>query len=289
MAVLRISYNACGVTDSKGDCTALRLLELLGFTPVLLRAAAEGAAAPQTVSSSVLCETVSVVPTVRDSAASTVHVVCVVDTLLQLLLCAVVGESRRREQDPELCVERRADGATVCSTRRHFTHGDVAGLWVLSPAELSAAQKAWEKSTAAPFASTRQMLESLFGTRTGGGAPSSARSAAADVTEKAHERCQQATGVAIHALAEYLVYGSSLCPSRQLSYSQAALAAAECLGSGFMEQSLAVASSCCPAGATPTPREDMAEPQPLYTHGDGDDGGSDSDDVNEDVNGVSGE
>ncbi|AYU75693.1 zinc-finger of acetyl-transferase ESCO, putative [Leishmania donovani] len=289
LAVFRISLNACGVADSNGGCTALRLLELLDFTPVVLRAAAEGVADPQTASSSVLRGSVPAAPTVRGSAASTVYVVCVVDTVLRLLLCAVVGEPRRREQDPELCVERRADGATVCSTRRHFTHGDVAGLWVLSPAELSAAQKAWEKSTAAPFASTRQMLESFFGTRAGGGAPSSAQSSAAHVTEKAHERCQQAAGVALHALAQYLVYGSSLCPSRQLSYSQAALAAAEHLGTGFMEQCLAVASSCCPAGSTPTPREDGAEPRPLYTHGDGADGGSDSDDANEDASGVIGE
>ncbi|TPP53885.1 zinc-finger of acetyl-transferase ESCO family protein [Leishmania donovani] len=243
LAVFCISLNACGVADSNGGCTALRLLELLDFTPVVLRAAAEGVADPQTASSSVLRGSVPAAPTVRGSAASTVYVVCVVDTVLRLLLCAVVGEPRRREQDPELCVERRADGATVCSTRRHFTHGDVAGLWVLSPAELSAAQKAWEKSTAAPFASTRQMLESFFGTRAGGGAPSSAQSSAAHVTEKAHERCQQAAGVALHALAQYLVYGSSLCPSRQLSYSQAALAAAEHLGTGFMEQCLATAAA----------------------------------------------
>ncbi|CAG9567244.1 conserved hypothetical protein [Leishmania major strain Friedlin] len=289
LAVFRISLNACGVADSKGGCTALRLLELLDFTPVVLRAAAERDVAPQTASSSVLCGNVPVVPSVRDSAASTVHVVCVVDTVLRLLLCAVVGEPRSREQDPELCVERRADGATVCSTRRNFTHGDVAGLWVLSPAELSAAQTAWEKSTAAPFASTRQALEVFFGTRAGGGAPSSAQSHAAHVTEKAHERCQQAAGVALHALAQYLVYGSSLCPSRQLSYSQAALAAAERMGAGFMEQCLAVASSCYLAGATPTPREDVGELQPLYIHGDSDDGGSDSDDANEDAKGVIGE
>ncbi|GET85520.1 hypothetical protein, conserved [Leishmania tarentolae] len=277
LGVFRLSFNGCGVSDSNGGCTALRLLEMLGFTPVVLRAAAEGLAAPKTVLSADSCETARAAPTVKDGAASIVHVVCVVDTVLRLLLCAVVGEPRRREQDPELCVEQRADGATVCRTRRHFTHGDVSGLWVCSPVELRTSRKVWEKRTAAQFASTRQMVERFFGACAGGGASSLAQSQAAHVTDKAQERCQQAAGVAILTLAQYLVYGSSLCPWRQLSYSHTALAAGECLGVDFVQQSLAVASSSCPTGATPVRAVGVEDTQSLYTHSDGDEDGSSSD------------
>ncbi|KAG5511883.1 hypothetical protein JKF63_07708 [Porcisia hertigi] len=279
---LEVFHVACNPSrlsdDNTGDCTALRLLELLGFTPVVLRAAA-GVSAPQAALSSVLLKSVSDAPRAQGISAPTVHVVCVVDAVLRRLLCAVVGESRRREQDPELRIEVHLDGGgTRCTTRRHFTYGDVEGLWLCSPAELSAAQGAWAKTTAAPFSSSRLNMVKFFGLRTGGGAPPTTESRAGHTTNDAYERCQRATGVALHTLAQHLVYGKKLCPSQHLSYAQAALAyAVACVGDGFVEQSLTIVSSFYPADAMSTPREDAEEPLPLYAHGH-DDGSSDSDD-----------
>ncbi|KAG5512349.1 hypothetical protein GH5_08197 [Leishmania sp. Ghana 2012 LV757] len=283
LEAFHFSFDACRLTDGEGAGTVLSLLELLNFTPVVLRAAAEGIAARQAALSSVLSGSAFDVPRAKGSAMPTVHVVCVVDVVLRQLLCAVIGEARRREQDPELRVERRAHGTAVCRTHRHFTYGDVAGLWLCSPVELSAAQEVWEKRAAAPFASRRQALENFFGIHAGGGAPSSGQSRAAHITGRARERCQEAAGVALHTLAQHLVYGNSLCPLRHLSYAQASLTpAVASLGVGFIEQSLAAVSSCYPAVATPEPREDVAEPQPLYVHDDVDSGrDSDSDDANE--------
>nr|CAJ2466458.1 unnamed protein product [Leishmania braziliensis] len=282
LEVFHLVFNACRLTDRKGAGMALRLLELLDFTPVVVRAAAACTNSPPTALSSLSCKNTPVVPTVKDSATPTVHMVCVVDAVLRQLLCAVVGEPRRREQDPELCVERRADGTTVCSTRRHFTHGDVAGLWLCSPAELSTAQETWAKRTAAPFTPTRQTLERFFGTHAFSSAPSSTQTHAAHTIDKAQERCQEAAGVALHTLAQRLVYGSSLCPAQHLSYAQAAVAAAVAyVGADFIGESLAAVSSCYPAGAILAPREDVAEPQPLYTHDDNSDSSSDSDNADE--------
>ncbi|KAG5487695.1 hypothetical protein LSCM1_08058 [Leishmania martiniquensis] len=289
LEVFHLSFDACGLTEGQGARTALSLLELLDFTPVVLRAAAAGIAARQTELPPVLSGSVSEAPAVNGSAVSDMLMVCVVDVVLRKLLCAVIGEPRRREQDPELCVEQRADGTTVCRTRRHFTYGDVAGLWLCSLAELSAAQETWEKNTAAPFASTRQALKNFFGARAGVGAASLRQSRAAHIAEKARVRCQEATGVALHTLAQHLVYGSSLSPLWHLSYAQAALTpSVASLGADFIQQSVAVVSSCYPAGATPKPREDTAEPQPLYMHAE-DKSGSDSDHTNEGGAEVSGE
>ncbi|KAG5486928.1 hypothetical protein CUR178_08355 [Leishmania enriettii] len=283
LAAFHFSYDACELADGEGAGTVLSLLELLNFTPVVLRAAAEGIAARQAALSPVLSGSVFDVPRAQDSVARTVHVVCVVDVVLRQLLCAVIGEPRRREQDPELRVERRADGTAVCRTHRHFTYGDVAGLWLCSPVELSAAREVWEKRAAAPFASTRQALENFFGTHARGAAPSSGQSHAAHITGRARERCQEAAGVALHTLAQHLVYGNSLCPLRHLSYAQASLTpAVASLGVRFVEQSLAAVSSCYPAVVTPKPREDVAEPQSLYVHDDVNSGrDSDSDNANE--------
>ncbi|KAK7195251.1 zinc-finger of acetyl-transferase ESCO [Novymonas esmeraldas] len=254
--VFHIALDAHLLRDGAGVGGAVvELLELLGFTAAVLRAADAA---------------------VHGGVSPVVHVVCIVDVSLRLLRCAVVGQPRVREQEPELCVECGLDGSHLCRTRQHWTHGDVLDLWVGSPAELRTARAAWEKTSAAPFASTRQAVATFFGPRGGGGA----------AAVPADDGVCESVGAALHTLAHLLLYGCALSPARQLSYSRVALAAAAAAaaaaahgGPDVVERSLAAVSGAYAAVADPAPRADVDSPQPLYTHGDDNSEDSSDDDA----------
>ncbi|KPA73586.1 hypothetical protein ABB37_09718 [Leptomonas pyrrhocoris] len=161
--------------------------------------------------------------------------VFVVDVVLRQLVSAVAGSAHQREQDPQLCVRQRADGSTTCGTQRCFTFGDVLGVWAVSQRALSYAQKAWEAETAALFACQQDALQRFFKPPRTAGTPT--RSAddlhcssgsggdnadEGSRSERQHRHRQHAVGVALHAVARHLTYGTALCPFTQLSYALSA-------------------------------------------------------------------
>jgi hypothetical protein len=177
--------------------------------------------------------------------------VLVVDVALRQLLCAVAGHAREREQDPELCLQQRADGSTQCSTHRVFSFGDVAGVWCISASALARAQREWEEKAVAPYVSSQSAMKRLFHVATTpckttatnnastsnssssssgkqGGRPEAegavAQQQQQEQQQQRHHR-QVAVGVAVYTLARRLIYGQTLSPFTQLSYARSILTA----------------------------------------------------------------
>lgn len=157
-------------------------------------------------------------------AAEVPHaVVVVVDVVLQRLVSAVAGRPNQREHDPEVEVCQRHDGSTLCRTRRSFTMADICHLWICSAAVLRAAEESWMQQMAGTLLSRKAAVHAFFRNSCGAGASQSSQAPTSSMLARLENHRVCGMGFALHLFAQQMAYCGVRSPSKDLSYSAAAI------------------------------------------------------------------